>query len=174
MSLLIMADKTPKYFFFRRKRKNKPLSPKVESYTKQFIRHLPLFNSLAFFLPAALVHFFIAEEISLLPDYPNEFLINEKKPAYALIIASVLTALFIYYRQKNGLQFVYTKHIFSPEDLRQVHETKHKNKIGHYFLAVNLISILFPIVPVSFPFQPALPNSGNLIKPKTLQLQGVT
>jgi serine phosphatase RsbU (regulator of sigma subunit) len=148
--LLVTAANIPVKIFFRKKRKSQKIPPKISAYTKRYIRRLPLFNSVVLFLPLIIINFFIIKEIIFLPDYPNEFLMNEKHLVFVHIIASVLTGIFIYYWQKNRLQFVYLEHIFPPEELRTIADSKHRNKISHYFWAVNLLTILFPIVMVSF------------------------
>jgi serine phosphatase RsbU (regulator of sigma subunit) len=163
--LLVTAANIPVKIYFRKKRKKQSIPPKISAYTKRYIRRLPLFNSAVLFLPLILGDFLVIKEIISLPDYPNEFLYNEKHLVFVHIIASLLTGIFIYYWQKNRLQFVYLEHIFPPEELQTVADSKHRNKVSRYFWAVNLITILFPIIMVSFYLSTSITQFSQFDRP---------
>lgn len=148
--LVLIGFNIPFKIYFRKKRKGRKITEKLQSYTKKYIRYVPVFNSLILFVPILISNLAAISEITQLPEFPNNFLYNEKRLQIVHIIASLLVGIFIFFWQKNRLRFVYLEHVFSPEELKKPAAGKHKGKISKYFLSVNFIIILFPLVMVFF------------------------
>ncbi|MEA2043459.1 MAG: SpoIIE family protein phosphatase [Bacteroidota bacterium] len=148
--LLLLGVNIPVKIFFKKKRKGKQIPTKIKEIVKKHAQHLPAFNTMILFGPMLIISIIGIFEITSLTDYPTPFLIAEKKLYIIHILATLLTSFFLFYWQKNRLQFVYLEHIFSEEELKRVTQTKHKAKIATYFILVNSITILLPVAMVVF------------------------
>jgi len=134
--------------YFKRLRKGKIISERLRLFVRKKIDNIPFYNTVLFFTLPTIAYIIGIFEIG---HTNSPELIAEKQLFGIYIIANLLIASFAYYWQRNRLQFFYLEHIYTAEELRQPTERcGKKRKISKYFLSVNLIMILLPIVTVLF------------------------
>lgn len=149
--------------YFKLKKKGKKIPEHIRKYVRKHFVKMPYVNvAVAFSLPL-LTQISGLIEVMHKPDFetdPN--LWAEKQLFFINMIATVLTAVFVYYWQKNRQQFLYIEHVFSPEELRKPLKNRVKSKIASYFLSVNLITIGFPVVIIIFYLSMSISTFGSL------------
>ncbi len=146
--IAIIALNAPFKLYFYRLRKKKPISEKLKWFVRKKINNLPFYNIILFFTLPTIANIIGLFEIG---HTTEPIYLAEKQLFGIYIVAALLIAAFAYYWQKNRLQFFYLEHIYTPEELRQPTDICGKTKnISKYFLSVNLIMILLPIIIIMF------------------------
>jgi len=106
--------------YFRRKRKNKPISPRLFKFCKRFLLLSPLINAGILFLAYGIMHGYMlftmftgsAFAIGLERELYRQFF-------YVSLVASLLSLLFVYFWEKSRVHIKYIEHIYSEEELKK-------------------------------------------------------
>lgn len=132
--------------YFRKKRKNKPISDKLYRYCKKYIQYTPLVNASLYAVGFSIIHVF---SICLLSGHHYDDDLERslfKHLFYISLISSVLTVLFVYLWQKYRMEFKYMEHIYTAGELQKnVYKTKRSHSIKSRLWLVTLMTTVLPL-----------------------------
>jgi len=136
--------------YFRRKRKFKPISPRLNNFCRKYLIKTPLINSLIvslaygitlLYMVYILIFKTVGDEINQ-QLYIRYFIIS--------IVASLLTILFVYFWQKHRVHIYYLDHIFSEDELKKRIFKIKSGRIKTRLLTSAIMTTLLPLVIVTF------------------------
>jgi serine phosphatase RsbU (regulator of sigma subunit) len=133
--------------YFRLKRRNRDIPPRLLGFCKRQLLRTPLFNALIIILPNVVVIVYSLVFAIL----KNTFEADVEKELFNLlfylsIVATLLEFLFAYYWQKHRVHIRYIDHIFSEEELRVQVFRRKGGKIIHRFLISSGITTFLPLL----------------------------
>lgn len=130
--------------YFRRKRKNKPISDRLFSFCKKYILISPWINAgiLGSALTATLVYMMIITPTiqnggSSYPLFNRFFLIS--------LFSALLTVLFVYFWEKHRVHIKYLDYLYSKEELRRRVFKFAKGRIKSRFWISSAMTTLLPL-----------------------------
>jgi len=132
--------------YFKRLRKKKPISEKLQKYVRKYLLKTPMINLGLFALGFLINHLFALYLINS-SSFPDE--IERSIYRNTLIVAfisSILTVLFVYLWQKHRVQFMYIGHVFSKEELKK---SIYKSKNHSMKLRMWLTSLMTTVLPLA-------------------------
>lgn len=129
--------------YFRRKRKNKAISEKLEKFVKKYILKTP------YILSGAILLTFI---IGIIEDTINyHYYSNKIDQEFAMkvltisIFSTALLLLFIYFWQRHRVRYKYIDYIFTHSELNEIIKTQKDARIRNQLMLVQLITTLLPL-----------------------------
>ena len=136
--------------YLRKKRKNKPISERLNQYCKRFLQYMPLINTAI--LVVVFIVYHIAEYFSITnPESYSCELEHSLSKAYFFIstITSVLVVLFTYFWLKHRLHFKYVHHFFDEKTLQKNVFSYRSGSILSRILSLSGMTTFFPIAVIS-------------------------
>jgi len=132
--------------YFRRKRKGKPISPKLYRYCRKFLLYTPIFNSGIVLLAFSIVHGIMIYQLQS-PSMFTDELGRRMFTNYLFIslVASLLTILFIYFWQKHRVHIRYIEYVFTREELQKRIFGKYAGKIRNRLYIASAMTTLLPL-----------------------------
>ena len=145
------AINLPFRIYFRRLRRNKPISKKLHAYCKRWLLKTPLFISGLF-----LLYFFVINAYSLYrllwdTSFTNEVTRKIYTQLFPIsIVASVLVVIFVYFWQKHRVHIKYIEHIYTREELiKRIFNFK-VGRIKNRLWISSAMTTLLPLIIVLF------------------------
>jgi class 3 adenylate cyclase len=137
--------------YFSRKRKHKPINPKLFKFTKRFLLKSPQIN--AAILGVAFLGSHIFMLIKLFTDQTFDDDLERTLYIhlfYISLTASVLSLLFVYYWEKHRVHIRYIEHIFTAEELRKRIFNIKVGRIRNRMFVSSAMTTLLPLTIVIF------------------------
>ncbi len=135
--------------FFKRSRRKKEISPKLQAVCKKRLFKLPLVNSLIVTMPNIVVIvyslIFLVSEVSLEAGVERSMFIQLH---YLTIVATLLEFLFVYYWEKHRVHIKYIDHIYSNAELRKQVFNRKRGKIRNRFMVASGMTTFLPLIVV--------------------------
>ncbi len=132
--------------YFSRKRKGKPISPRLFKFCKRFLLKSPLINAGLLGISYAIAHGFMLymlySESTFNLEMDKSRFINF---FYISLIASVLALLFMYFWEKHRVHIKYIDHIYSEEELRKRIFNLKVGRIRNRMITSALMTTLLPL-----------------------------
>lgn len=150
VSLLVgMIYNLPFKRFFKRKRRKREISEKLQSTCKKRLFHLPLMNSLIVTMPNIVVIIysliFLVSKVSFDEEVERSMFIQLH---YLTIVATLLEFLFVYYWQKHRVHIRYIDIIYSEYELREQVFRRKGGKIRNRFMLASGMTTFLPLMVV--------------------------
>lgn len=145
-TLAIIVFNYPFKRYFKRKRKRKTISPKLYRYCRRWLLHTPLITSGIVFLGFSIFHGLLIYSLlsqNSLGNEPERRLFTNY--LFISLVASLLTALFIYFWQKHRVHIRYIEHIFTPDELQHSIFGKNRGKIRNRLYIASAMTTLLPL-----------------------------
>lgn len=137
----------PFKFYFRRKRRNKPIYKRLYKYCRRFLLKTPLINSgivlLAFLVMHVIMIMRIRNPLGFEDDLGRKIYLNY---LFISMVASLLTVLFIYFWQKHLVHIKYIEYIYSKEELQKRIFSKNPGKIKSRLYIASAMTTLLPLI----------------------------
>ena len=132
--------------YFSRKRKGKPISPKLYKFCKKYLLRSPLINAGILGLTYTISHIYMAYVLY----FDDTFVTGVDRNRfihffYISLIASVLALLFVYFWEKHRVHIRYIDHIFSKEELRKRIFNLRVGRIRNRMIVSALMTTLLPL-----------------------------
>ena len=135
--------------FFKKKRRKKEISEKLNSICKKRLFSLPLVNSLIITMPNIVVIvyslIFLVSKVSFDEEVERSMFIQLH---YLTIVATLLEFLFVYYWEKHRVHIRYIDHIYPEIELRKQVFKKKRGKIRNRFMVASGMTTFLPLVVV--------------------------
>lgn len=132
--------------YFSRKRKGKPISPRLFKFCKKYLLKSPLINAGIFAITYTISHAYMAYILFM----DDTFTANIERNRfihffYISLIASVLAMLFVYFWEKHRVHIRYIEHVFSKEELRKRIFNLRVGRIRNRMIISALMTTLLPL-----------------------------
>lgn len=137
--------------YFRKKRRNKPVSEKLFSFCKKYLQYTPLINCLIFVAGFLVVHIqsIYTLHFTCFSDDLEHRLYNNW--FYISLASSVLTVLFVYLWQKYRLEFKYIEHVYDRDTLRKnIYKTGKAHSLKLRLWLISMMTTVLPLVIVLY------------------------
>jgi len=136
--------------FFKKKRRKKEISQKLQAVCQKRLFNLPLVNSLIITMPNIVVIIysliFLVSEVSLDEEVERNMFIQLN---YLTIVATLLEFLFVYYWQKHRVHIRYIDHIYSEVELRKQVFRRKGGKIRNRLMVASGMTTFIPLMVVT-------------------------
>ncbi len=132
--------------YFSRKRKGRPVSPRLFRFCKKYLLKSPLINAGIIGLSLIVVHGYMFFSLYL----SNEVTTDLEKSRfvnffYISLIASALSLIFVYYWEKHRVHIRYIHHIFTEEELRKRIFNLKVGRIRNRMIMAAMVTTLLPL-----------------------------
>ncbi len=132
--------------YFSRKRKGKPISPKLFKFCKRYLLKSPLINASIVGLTYAISHAYMAYILYIDDTFAAELERNRFLHFfYISLIASVLALLFVYFWEKHRVHIRYIDHVYSKEELRKRIFNLRVGRIRNRMIISAVMTTLLPL-----------------------------
>ena len=132
--------------YFSRKRKGKPISPRLFRFCKKYILKSPLINAGILGLTYVISHAYMAYILYIDDTFAADLERNRFIHFfYISLTASVLALLFVYFWEKHRVHIKYIEHIFSPEELRKRIFNLKAGRIRNRMIISAVMTTLLPL-----------------------------
>ena len=136
----------PFKIYFRKKRKNREIQPKIIAFCRKTLLHSPLIVAGIAAVPFIFTAIHMVYKLFVINDFVNML----RRGIYAqylivFIVAGILTVMFVYYWQRHLMQTKYIEHIFTKEDLQKRIYKGSRQKIKYKLLISSLMTTLLPL-----------------------------
>ena len=132
--------------YFSRKRKGKPISPRLFRFCKKYLLKSPLINAGIISLSLIVVHGYMFYSLYLSSEVTTDL---EKSRFvnffYISLIASALSLIFVYYWEKHRVHIRYIHHIFTEEELRKRIFNLKVGRIRNRMIMAAMVTTLLPL-----------------------------
>jgi class 3 adenylate cyclase len=148
--LLTLIISIPFKRYFRRKRKGKEASPRLEFLLRRYLLLTPALHASMYAILILITVGYIAY-INFFVDYSNS--INAEifdEYLYIAIISGLLSTIFIYYWHKHRVHIYYLEVLFKEEELRKRIFRRSLGKIRNRLWLASGMTTLLPLVIVIF------------------------
>jgi len=136
--------------YFRRKRKNKETSPRLEFLLRRYLLYTPIIHAGLFALVMISTIGYIAY-VNLFEDFSNSLnadIFDEY--LYIAMISGFLSSIFVYYWHKHRVHLYYLEVLFNEEELRKRIFQRSIGKIRNRLWLASGMTTLLPLVIVIF------------------------
>lgn len=157
-----LAFNLPFKIYFKKKRKNKIIQPKLFNYCKKHLIKSPLYNSIIIMTPYAITlgyMVFILLFNNNFDEITNRFYIQF---LFISTLASILTVVFLFYWQRHRVQLKYLEFIYSAEELRKSVYKVSLGKIKNRLWVASGMTTLLPLIIVIFYLSLSITSLGDL------------
>jgi class 3 adenylate cyclase len=148
--LIGFAINLPFLNFFRKKRKGKTPTARIEQYCRKFILKIPLINTSVLSMPYTITLLYMLYLILFnkkLDEMDLQFYIQF---FFISLVASILTLMLVYFWMKHRVHLRYIEHVFTEKELHrrifQVSQAQIKNRLW----ISSAMTTLFPLIIVVF------------------------
>lgn len=157
-----LAFNLPFKIYFKKKRKNKIIQPKLFNYCKKHLIKSPLYNSIIIMTPYAITLGYMV--FILLFDNNFDEITNQFYIQFLFIstLASILTVVFLFYWQRHRVQLKYLEFIYSAEELRKRVYKVSLGKIKNRLWVASGMTTLLPLIIVIFYLSLSITSLGDL------------
>ncbi|MCG8568994.1 MAG: hypothetical protein MJB14_02535 [Spirochaetes bacterium] len=140
-----------KLFFFK-KRRNKPISPRITHYCQKYLNLSAYINSLIFFLSFMVINIILIINLLHLRniDAPLVFLQFFRRFLFTSIFSTLVVSFFVFFWQNHRLQIKYLEYIFPKETLYKRMIKIKTISIKNLFLFSYLLIAAIPLVMILF------------------------
>ncbi len=132
--------------YFSRKRKGKPISPRLFKFCKKYILKSPLINAgilgLTYVISHAYMVYILYIDDTFTADLERNRFIHF---FYISLTASVLALLFVFFWEKHRVHIKYIEHVFSPEELRKRIFNLKVGRIRNRMITSAMMTTLLPL-----------------------------
>lgn len=145
-----LAFNLPFKIYFKKKRKNKIIQPKLFNYCKKYLLKTPFYNGIILFLPYGITLGYMKYILLFnnnFDDITNRFYIQF---LIISILATVLTVVFLFYWQRHRVQLKYLEFIYTPEELKKRIFKVSVGKIKNRLWVSSGMTTLLPLMIVVF------------------------
>ena len=145
-----LAFNIPFKIYFKKKRKNKVISPKLFKFCKKYLIKTPLYNSLILLIPYAATlgyMLYILFFNNNFDEITNRLYIQF---LFISILATILTIVFLYYWQRHRVQLKYLEHVYTNEELKRRIYKVNVGKIKNRLWVSSGMTTLLPLIIVVF------------------------
>ena len=140
----------PFKIYFRRLRRGKPIGNRLKRFVRKHIYKTPSINAFLLFGLIFLLNLYLWVHSLIVPDQAtHQYIQFFHEQLLIWTFASLMMWIFVYYWQKNRVQFFYIDHIFDKELL--LSPSKHlKQRVANYIRIVYFVLLFAPVLIVAF------------------------
>ncbi len=132
--------------YFSRKRKGKPISPKLFKFCKKYLIKSPLINAGILGFSYIISHAYMAYILYFDESFTASIDRNRFMHFfYISLIASILALLFVYFWEKHRVHIRYIEHVYSKEELRKRIFNLRVGRIRNRMIISALMTTLLPL-----------------------------
>lgn len=136
--------------YFKRKKQQKPISPRLEFFCRRFLLHTPLIHSAIYALAImatvgyiGYINFFVDFSDSVNAGIFDEYF-------YIAVLSGFLSTLFVFYWHKHRVHIFYLEVLFNEDELRKRIFRKNIGRIRNRLWLASGMTTLLPLTIVIF------------------------
>lgn len=136
--------------YFNRRRKNKPIKPKIAQFCRKFLIRSPLINVGILFLSYGIVIIYMLIMMTMeknLDDLNRGFYVQF---FFITLVSSLLTLMLVFFWMKHRVHIRYLEHVFTEEDLKRRVFKKKPEKIRNRLWVSSAMTTFIPLLIVVF------------------------
>lgn len=132
--------------YFSRKRRGKPISPKLFNFCKKYLLKSPLINAGIIAIAFIIAHGYMFWSLYLSNQVITEMETNRfTNFIYISLIASLLSLIFIYYWEKHRVHIRYIHHLYTEDELRRRVFNLKVGRIRNRMIMAAMVTTLLPL-----------------------------